>query len=94
MAKTTTSTSYQLLNFNIPRRLKNSLDVVVDYKRISRTSIINSLLDEYVRKEISHIKEDGQLTSLIDSAIQKVNKPSPAMVENKSRSNEWESSYV
>jgi hypothetical protein len=98
MPKTITSTSYTLLNWNCPRRLKTQLAAIVDYKRVSRTSIINSLLDEYVRKEISNIKEDGQLTSLIASAIQKVNKPQsplPAMVENKStRSNEWESSYV
>ena len=97
MPKTITSTSYTLLNWNCPRRLKTQLAAIVDYKRVSRTSIINSLLDEYVRKEISNIKEDGQLTSLIASAIQKVNKPQsppPAMVENKSRSNEWESSYI
>jgi hypothetical protein len=97
MPKTQQSTSYQLLNFNIPRRLKTSLDAVVDYKRISRTSIINSLLDEYVRNEISNIKEDGHLTSLIASAIKKVNNPQsppPPMVEkNSTRSNKWESSY-
>ena len=97
MPKTQESQNYQLLNFNIPRRLKTSLDAVVDYKRCSRTSIINSLLDEYVRKELSHIKEDGHLTTLIDTAIQKMNKPQsppPPMVEKKSRSHEWESSYV
>jgi hypothetical protein len=96
MPKTQESTSYTLLNFNIPRRLKTSLDAVVDYKRCSRTSIINSLLDEYVRKEISHIREDGHITALIDTAIHKVNTlqpPSPRMVEKKSRSNEWEKSY-
>ena len=98
MPKTTTSTNYTLLNWNCPRRLKTQLAAIVDYKRCSRTSIINSLLDEYVRKELSHIKEDGHLTTLIDTAIQKMNKPQsppPPMVENKStRSNEWESSYV
>ena len=98
MPKTTTSTNYTLLNWNCPRRLKTQLAAIVDYKRCSRTSIINSLLDEYVRKELSHIKEDGHLTTLIDTAIQKMNKPQsplPTMVENKStRSNEWESSYV
>jgi hypothetical protein len=97
MPKTTTSTSYQLLNWNCPRRLKTQLAAIVDYKRVSRTSIINTLLDDYCRNETAHIKADGNLTSLIDTAIQKVNKPQsppPAMVENKSRSNEWESSYI
>ena len=95
MPKTQESQNYQLLNFNIPRRLKTSLDAVVDYKRCSRTSIINSLLDEYVRNEINHIKEDGHLTSLISSAIQKVNKPQSPVPEMKStRSDKWESSYI
>ena len=95
MPKTQESTSYQLLNFNIPRRLKSSLDAVVEYKRISRTSIINSLLDDYCRNEIAHIKEDGNLTSLIDTAIQKVNNPQPPVPEIKStRSHKWESSYI
>ena len=97
MPKKPQFTSYTLLNWNCPRRLKTSLDAVVDYKRCSRTSIINSLLDEYVRKEISHIKEDGHLTSLIDTAIQlnKPQSPSPPIPEKKStRSHGWESSYI
>jgi len=95
MPKKPKSTSYTLLNWNCPQRLKTSLDAVVDYKRCSRTSIINSLLDEYVRKEINHIKEDGHLTSLIDTVIQKVNKPSPPIPEKNPRSHHgWESSYI
>ena len=98
MPKTQESTSYQLLNWNCPRRLKTQLDAIVDYKRVSRTSIVNTLLADYCRNETAHIKEDSQLTSLIDTAIQKVNTPQsppPPMVEKKStRSNVWESSYV
>jgi len=97
MPKKPKSTSYTLLNWNCPQRLKTSLDAVVDYKRVSRTSIINSLLDDYCRNEIAHIKEDGHLTSLIDTAIQlnKPQPPSPPIPEKKStRSHGWESSYI
>ena len=96
MPKTTTSNTYTLLNWNCPQHLKTALDAVVDYKRISRTSIINTLLADYCRNEITAIEKDGEILSLIDSAQRKVSKQknSSPPVEPKSSSWSWESSYA
>jgi len=96
MPKTTTSNTYTLLNWNCPQHLKTALDAVVDYKRISRTSIINTLLADYCRNEITAIEKDGEILSLIDSAQRKVKshkKTTPPMKEKKSNWS-WESSYI
>ena len=95
MPKTTTSNTYQLLNWNCPQHLKTALDAVVDYKRISRTSIINTLLADYCRNEITAIEKDGEILSLIDSTQRKVSKQknSTPPIEKKT-SWSWESSYI
>ena len=95
MPKTTTSNTYTLLNWNCPQHLKTALDAVVDYKRISRTSIINTLLADYCRNEITAIEKDGEILSLIDSTQRKVksHKKTTPPVEKKS-SWSWESSYA
>jgi hypothetical protein len=95
MPKTTTSNTYTLLNWNCPRHLKNALDAVVDYKRISRTSIINTLLADYCRNEITAIEKDGEILSLIDSAQRKVSKQKNSSPPIEKKSNwSWESSYA
>ena len=96
MPKTTTSNTYTLLNWNCPQHLKTALDAVVDYKRISRTSIINTLLSNYCRNEINAIEKDGEILSLIDSTQRKVkchNKKNSPPIEKKSNWS-WESSYI
>jgi predicted transcriptional regulator len=47
--------SYQLVNFNIPTGLKDSLDHIAKAKRLSRTAIINQLLETYCRAELQQI---------------------------------------
>jgi hypothetical protein len=52
--------SHQLINFNIPTSLKVSLDQIAKEKRLSRTAIINQLLESYCRTEMAlaaHLKE-------------------------------------
>jgi hypothetical protein len=48
--------SHQLINFNIPTSLKDCLDEITKAKRISRTAIINQLLEGYCRAELEHIE--------------------------------------
>ena len=48
--------SHQLINFNIPTSLKDCLDEIIKAKRISRTAIINQLLEGYCRTELEHIE--------------------------------------
>ena len=54
------------ITFYCPNYLKNTFDELVKFKRLSRTSIINYLMEEYVRKEHKSLKEDNQLSKLIN----------------------------
>ena len=44
--------SHQLINFNIPTGLKDALDEIAKAKRLSRTAIINQLLEGYCRSAL------------------------------------------
>lgn len=57
--------SYTLINFNIPNHLKRNFDQLVNFKRVSRTSVLNSMIEEFCRREFKLIKEDGKLNDLI-----------------------------
>jgi len=56
---------YQLMNFNIPTYLKRNLDLVATYKHISRTSILNRLLDLYCRQELKNLEDTKRIQDLI-----------------------------
>lgn len=58
---------YQLMNFNIPTHLKKNLDLIADYKHISRTSILNRLLDLYCRQELKNLEDNKRIQDLISS---------------------------
>ena len=46
---------YQLMNFNVPKHLKQDLDAIASYRHISKTSILNILLEQYCRLELNRI---------------------------------------
>ena len=80
--------SYTLINFNIPNHLKKNFDHLVNFKRVSRTSILNSMIEEFCRREFKLIKEDGRLNDLIRE-IEQNNDPQvtqPSVTR-------WEDSY-
>ena len=52
--------NYQLINFNIPTKLKTQLDLIAKHKHISRTSIINTQLESYCRSELAYIEASNQ----------------------------------
>ena len=52
--------NYQLINFNIPTKLKTQLDLIAKHKHISRTSIINTQLESYCRSELAYIETSNQ----------------------------------
>ena len=62
---------YTLINFNIPNHLKKNFDQLVNFKRVSRTSILNSMIEDFCRREFKLIKEDGRLNDLITDIEQK-----------------------
>jgi hypothetical protein len=57
---------YQLMNFNIPTHLKHNLDLIAKYKHISRTSIVNRLLDLYCRQELKNLEDSKRIEQLIN----------------------------
>ena len=66
-------TNYKLINFNIPLYLANNLDSILGYKNISRTSLLNSMLSDWVREETDNMEKDGLLNDLV-TTIQTNNK--------------------
>ena len=38
---------HTLINFNMPNHLKNNLDMLVKFKRVSRTSILNKIIEDF-----------------------------------------------
>ena len=53
------------INFYCPNHLKTNFDELVKFKRVSRTSIINSLIEKWMRDEFQQMKEDGEMNRLI-----------------------------
>lgn len=78
-----------LMNFHIPRHLKSTLDKLSSYKRVSRTAILNNLLEQYCRKEIRLIKEDATITDRLVQVEPKVPKK-----KHQRATSTWESSYL
>jgi metal-responsive CopG/Arc/MetJ family transcriptional regulator len=60
-----TNTSYKLVNFNVPNYLLRSFDTLVRFKNISRTSMLITLMESYLRKEKDKIEEDNQINDFI-----------------------------
>ena len=79
---------YTLINFNIPNHLKKNFDHLVRFKNVSRTSILNTMIEEFCRKEFKLIEMDGRLNDLIShietNNIKSVKEP---------RYSTWEDSY-
>ena len=52
--------SYTLMTFNIPIHLKSIFDELSSIKCISKTSIINSLIENYCRQERQNLIQDKE----------------------------------
>ena len=52
--------SYTLMTFNIPLHLKSVFDELSSIKRVSKTSIINSLIENYCRQERQNLIQDKE----------------------------------
>ena len=58
--------NYQLINFNIPIKLKDQIDLIAKHKHISRTAIINIQLERYCRKELPLIITNHEFLEALD----------------------------
>ena len=52
--------SYTLMTFNIPLHLKSIFDELSSIKCISKTSIINTLIENYCRQERQNLIQDKE----------------------------------
>lgn len=56
---------YKLVNFNVPKYLIKNFDNLVKFKRVSRTSMLVHLMEDYLRSEQKKMKEDKSLNDLV-----------------------------
>ena len=72
--------SYTLMTFNIPIHLKSIFDELSSIKCVSKTSILNSLIETYCRQECQNLIQDKEFnkvkseTSQSDSIDERRNK--------------------
>ena len=88
-----------LINFNVPNHLKYKLDRVSKLKGISRTSILNRLIEDFVRDETGRIEDDAriyEMMSKLENTIERnvlKSKPKPNK-KPKPQYNSWEQSFI
>jgi len=56
--------SYTLVTFNIPLHLKSILDELSSIKCVSKTSILNSLIENYCRQERQNLIQDKEFNKI------------------------------
>ena len=59
------SPTHTLVTFNVPNHLKNNFDELSKFKRVSKTSILNQLIEWYCRNERKELEGDDKLNHLI-----------------------------
>lgn len=81
------------ITFYCPNYLKNSFDELIRFKRISRTSIINSLMEGWLRTEYKKLKEDDEMNKLIMDVKVRNHKNNPPKLKPQKTKNrlKWES---
>lgn len=57
---------YRLINFNVPKYLINNFDNLVKFKRVSRTSMLIHLMENYIRTEKKQMEVDNTLNLMIN----------------------------
>jgi len=72
--------NYKLVNFNVPNYLISQFDDLIKFKRKSRTSILLTLMETYLRDEITQIQKDNELTKTFKSIKEKYENPKPKKV--------------
>lgn len=72
--------NHKLINFNVPNYLITNFDKLMKFKRISRTSMLIHLMENYIRTEISNIEIDNNLNRVIsDVGVRSQNIPNKEM---------------
>lgn len=61
------SDDHKLINFNVPIYLIKNFDQLMRFKRVSRTSMLIRLMEDYLRSETKQMKEDGSLNEMLNT---------------------------
>ena len=89
-------TNTTLITFNMPYQLKYRADRLCKFKNISRTALLNNLLETWVREEQKAIEDDERIYELM-SKMENTIERSVLRVEEVKREEEnpkrWEDSY-
>ncbi len=56
---------HKLINFNAPRYLLKNFDNLARYKSISRTSMLITLMEKYVREEVEQMTKDNTFNNIL-----------------------------
>jgi len=59
------SSDFKLVNFKVPNYLIQNFDNLVRFKRVSRTSMLIHLMENYIRNEKQNMETDDSLNELI-----------------------------
>lgn len=62
---------HKLINFNVPKYLISNFDNLVRFKRVSRTSMLVRLMEDYMRSEHQKMKDDESLNLMINDIGQR-----------------------
>jgi len=65
------SSDHKLINFNVPNYLIKNFDILVKFKRVSRTSMLVHLMETYCRSEQRRLKEDNILNQMVVDLTQR-----------------------
>lgn len=81
-----------LINFNIPKHLKYHLDRLSNFKGVSRTSILNRLVEDYVRTEEKRLEEDGKIYEMMSKLENTIERQVLRQTQPEKK-RAWEDSY-
>jgi len=73
MTSTNILSDYKLINFNVPKYLIKNFDNLVRFKRVSRTSMLVHLMENYIRSEKKLMEDDNTINLMIND-VEKRNK--------------------
>lgn len=90
---TTQTNHHSSITFFCPNHLKVTFDELVKFKRVSRTSIINHLMEQWMRKEYRLMNEDNEMVSFInDLKVRNHKNPIPKITKsNNDQRTKWSS---
>ena len=91
------NTNSSSITFYCPNHLKHSFDELTKFKRISRTSIINTLMENWLRTEHQQLKEDDNLQTLLNDVKirthQKIGKSRIKQTKSETKSNWFSNTF-